>query len=122
MKRIIKEIDIEMSLDDFDSEDIIEHIEKEYDIDIESIINSKHKSNKSYYQNNIININDITEHDDEKELKEFSAEQVKVIKKRHGGKGKPQQDKNKPNDKGEMQELEKLEKDAGKGDKSKLDD
>ena len=64
----------------------------------------------------------LVEHDDEKELKEFSAEQVKVIKKRHGGKGKPQQDKNKPNDKGEMQELEKLEKDAGKGDKSKLDD
>ncbi len=64
----------------------------------------------------------LVEHDDEKELKEFSAEQVKVIKKRHGGKGKPQQDKNKPNDKGEMQELEKLDKDAGKGDKSKLHD
>ena len=64
----------------------------------------------------------LVEHDEENELKEFSAEQVKVIKKRHGGKGKPQQDKNKPNDKGEMQELEKLEKDAGKGDKSKLDD
>lgn len=64
----------------------------------------------------------LVEHDDEKELKEFKAEQVKVIKKRHGGKGKPQQDKSRTKDKGEMKELAKLEKEDGKGDKSKLDD
>ena len=62
----------------------------------------------------------LIEHDDEKELQEFKAEQVKVIKKRHGGKGRPQQEH--PKDKGDMKELAKMEKDDGHGDRSKLDD
>jgi cell fate regulator YaaT (PSP1 superfamily) len=63
----------------------------------------------------------LVEQNDEKELQEFKAEQIQILKRKHGGKGKPVQDRAKT-DQSEMKELEKLEKDDGGGDRSKLDD
>ncbi|MBQ0043099.1 MAG: stage 0 sporulation family protein [Lachnospiraceae bacterium] len=60
----------------------------------------------------------LVEENDEKEIHEYKADQLKFFKRRHGGK----KDRGAKADAEEMKELEKLEKEEKESSRSKLDD